>query len=90
LALRLLVLPLAVVHDPADRGIRLCGDLDEIEVLFTSNGECLWKRLDPDLGAVWSDESYFASPNAVVDPRLVGGRRRCYLGSIFMWGVGPP
>src|SRR5581483_9471698 len=32
LALGLLVLPLAVVHDPADRGVRLSRHLDEVEV----------------------------------------------------------
>ena len=90
MALRLLVLPLAVIHDPTDRGVGLGCNLDEIEVLLSRDRERLWQWLDSDLSAVGTDESHFSSSDPIIDPGLVAGRRRSYLGSVLMYRVGPP
>jgi hypothetical protein len=90
LSLRLLVLPLAVVHDPADRGVCLGRHLDEVEVLLSRDREGFRERLYPDLVAVGPYKSYFSSTDAIVDPGLVGARQRGYLGSVLMYRVGPP
>src|SRR5688572_7944177 len=90
LPLRLLVVPLAVVHDPADRRVGLRCHLDEVEVLLASDRERFRQRLYPDLVAVSSDKSNLGSSDAIVDPGLVRTRQRGYLGSVLMYRVGPP
>ena len=49
-------------------------DLDQVEIELAGDVECLGQRLDAELGAVGADETDFAGPDAVVDPRLVDGR----------------
>jgi hypothetical protein len=88
--LRLFVLPLAVVHDPADRGVGLGCHLDQVEVLLSRDREGFRQRLYPDLVAVRSNKSYLSSTDAIVDPGLVRTRQRGYLGSVLMYRVGPP
>jgi hypothetical protein len=68
----------------------LCRDLDEVEILLSRDGKGFRQRLYPNLVAVGSDKSYLASSNAIVDPGLVCTRQRGYLGSVLMYGVGPP
>jgi hypothetical protein len=58
--------------------------------LLPRDGEGLRQWLDPDLSAVSTDETDFASSDAIVDPGLGIARRRSYLGSVFMYRVGPP
>jgi hypothetical protein len=64
--------------------------LDEVEVLISRNCEGFGQRLYPDLRAVGSDETYFSSSDAIVDPGLVATGQRGYLGSVLMYRVGPP
>ena len=64
--------------------------LDEVEVLLSRDREGFRQRLYPDLVAVGSDKSYLSSTDAIVDPGLVCTRQRGYLGSVLMYGVGPP
>ena len=79
-----LVLVLAVVHDPADRRVRLGGDLDEVEIELPGDGERFGQRLDADLLPVVPHQSDLSGPDAIVDPGLVVGRRRGYRRILFM------
>jgi hypothetical protein len=56
--LLLLVAVLPVVHHPRDRRIRLRRDLDQIETLVEGVLHGLLRGLDPELGAVFVDQSY--------------------------------
>ena len=73
-SLILFVLPLAEVHDPANRRISVRRNLDEVESLFACHRERLGKRLHPVLGAVAPDEQDLASANAIVDAGVVSGQ----------------
>jgi hypothetical protein len=62
---------LAPVHDPADRRIRLSGDLDQVEVLLTSATERLSERDDPDLRPIGVDETDARDLDLGVDTALL-------------------
>src|SRR5262249_3448580 len=71
--LRLLLLLVAVlppVHDLRDRRIRLCGHLDQVEVLRVRVLERLARRLDAELLAVLPDEPHLRRADRVVDALL--------------------
>ena len=78
-----LVLVLAVVHDPADRGVGLVGHLDQVEVQVPGDGQGLGQGPDADLVSVGSHQADLAGADPVVDPGLVVGRRS-YGRSSFM------
>src|SRR5215210_3573086 len=71
--LLLLVAVLPVVHDPRYGRIRLRGHLDEVEVLRVCVLPRLVGRLDPDLRAVFVDESYLGGADVLVDPGVRDG-----------------
>ena len=73
-SLILFVLPLAEVHDPANRWISVRRNLDEVESLFACHRQRLGKWLHPVLGAVTTDEQYLAGANAIVDAGVVSGQ----------------
>src|SRR5690349_14507916 len=71
--LRLLLLLVAVlppVHDLRNRGIRLRGDLDEVEVLRVRVLERLARWLDAELLAALADQAHLRRPDRVVDAVL--------------------
>src|SRR4051794_21922302 len=70
-----LVLVLGVVQDATDRGTRLRGHLDEVEVALLGDGERLLGRHDPDLLALLVDEPHLRDADALVDPGRVAFRR---------------
>jgi hypothetical protein len=82
LALRRLVLPLAVVEDLADRRVGLRRDLDEIEIVLSCQLERLREGLDPELVPLGIDEPDLSGPDALVDPRFVGSGSR-YVASLL-------
>jgi hypothetical protein len=52
----------------------LRGHLHQVEVELAGDVERLGQRLDAELLAVCGDEANLASPDAIVDPGLIGGR----------------
>src|SRR6478672_7034400 len=68
--LGVLVLELAVVHELADRGASLRGDLDEVEVGLLGQLECLVGRHDPNGLTVGSDEPDLGYADPLVDAQL--------------------
>ena len=70
--LRTLVLELAVVHELADRRTCHRGDLDQIQVGFGGQFECLADRHDADLLALGTDEANLGYADPVVDAWLDG------------------
>ena len=72
--LLLLVLPLAVIHDPRHGRIGLGGDLHEVEVLRVGVLAGLVRRLDPELRAVLVDQPDTGNADLVVDPLLPDDR----------------
>jgi hypothetical protein len=77
-----LVLPLAVVEDPAHRRFGERGHLDEIELQVPGDREGLRQGLDAQLVAVRIDEAYLTRPDPVVDPE-VGAVRCGYAASLL-------
>jgi hypothetical protein len=81
--LRFVEFELPVVHDPAHGRAGERSHLHEIQILPLGDLEGFRKRLDPELAALWVHQSNLASPDAVVDPGLVGawyvGDRRSVL-----------
>src|SRR3954453_13324290 len=73
--LGLLVLVLGVVEDATDRGTRLRGDLDEVELLVLRVTERLLGRHHADLLALLVDEPHLRDADALVNPGLVALRR---------------
>src|SRR5205085_9057794 len=69
LLLGLLVLVLAVVHDPAHRRERARRDLDEIEPLLLRHAHRLVRRQDAELGAVVRDDADLRNADAMVDTK---------------------
>src|SRR6266850_2844613 len=72
--LRLLLLgvpELAVVHDPADRGLGGGRDLDQVELALLGDPERLLGRHDAELRAVGVDHADLSRTDLVVDPGLV-------------------
>src|SRR3712207_7687737 len=55
---RLVVLVLAVIHDPADGRIRLTRNLDEIEVLLSCQLQCFLDRKSTRLNSSHANISY--------------------------------
>ena len=73
--LRLLVLELAVVEQPADRRYRCRRDLYEVEVGFTCQLQGLSRGHDTQTLASPVDEQDFTSSDAVVDSEFSGYSR---------------
>src|SRR5690606_30798963 len=70
----LLVLELAVVHDPADRGPGHGSNLDEVETELFRSFEGILYGQEPLLLAVRIDDSHWADPDLLIDTRsLVDG-----------------
>ena len=68
--LALLVLVLAVVHDPADgRGGLRCY-LHKVQFFLAGTGECFGERDDPKLAAINTDETNLGRPDLFVDVDL--------------------
>lgn len=67
LFLGLLILVLAIVHDPADRRHGLCADLDKIEARFFAHGQSFGGWDHPDVFAVLADETDLSFPDPLVD-----------------------
>jgi hypothetical protein len=65
--LRCLVLPLAVVHELADRRAGGRSDLDEIEIGFLGETEGVTDGDDADLLTVGTDETDLGDTDPVVD-----------------------
>jgi hypothetical protein len=72
--LRLLVLPLAVVEDPADRRNGVGVDFDEIEPGFASACHGVSEGYDPYVVSVGPYETDFARADPFVDPKLSENR----------------
>ena len=68
-----LYLPKSMTFD--DGRVGLAGYFDEVEILLSSQLQCLGERLDPQLAPVRTDHSDLTGADPVVDPRLVGGGR---------------
>ena len=64
----LLILELAVVHDPANRGTRRRRNLDEVETFVARNDQRFLRRHDAQLFAISPDHSDFTDTNTFVDP----------------------
>src|SRR5690242_2556385 len=71
LLLRLPVLELAVIHDPAHRGLRHRGDFDEVELGGFGLAERLGQRNDAELLAVHPDQSYFRGVDFAVQSLML-------------------
>lgn len=84
-SLRLLVSKLPVVHDAANGRTCQRSNFHEIEIEFTCEAESFREGFDPQLGAIWSDHTYFTSTNAVIETRFI--RRRCYDCSLLCKGL---
>ncbi len=69
--LLLLELGLAEVHDFADGRLRHRCHLHQVERLLPSDGERLLRRHDAKLLAGVIDDTHFADPDPLVDPRAV-------------------
>src|SRR6185436_6165895 len=67
LFLLLLVLKLAEVDDPADRGLSLWRNFNQVQSLAPSNLDRLLRRHNSELGAVLIDHTHFADAYALVD-----------------------
>ena len=65
------LLVLAVVHDPGHRWVGAGGDLDQVEVLGVRVLERFGRRLDPDLRAVRVDQPDARDADRLVDPGRV-------------------
>src|SRR5918992_1292290 len=65
-----LVLELAVVHDPADRRIRLRGYLDQVQILLLRTPESVLSGHDPDLRPIRSHEADLGGTYTFVDAWL--------------------
>jgi len=48
--------------------------LDQVEIELAGDVEGLGERFDPELLSIGGDEADLASPDAIVDPGLIGGR----------------
>src|SRR5439155_6868335 len=66
----LLVLELPVVHDLADRRVRIRRNFNEIESSVLRLAERLLSRHDPDLRAVGSDQPDLGRPDPLIDAIL--------------------
>jgi hypothetical protein len=64
------VLELPVVHELADRRPGHGRDLDQVEICLLGQPERIVDGNDPDLLAVWADETDFGYPDALVDTRF--------------------
>ena len=69
--LLLLVLVALVVHEPADRRVRVRSNFHEVELCGPGDGDRFGERLDAELFAFAADEQHFAGSDAVVDPGVV-------------------
>ena len=67
LALGLLIAVLVVIHQLADRRLRVRGDLDEIEIGFVRELAGVIRANDADLLTTGSDESDFGNSDSLVD-----------------------
>ena len=80
--LGVLVLELPVVHDPANRRVRLIRHLHQIQAQFLGHGQGFVERPDPDLLTVRCDQSNLTGQDLLVDPGFpVCGR--CYCPSLL-------
>ena len=70
-ALLFLVLVAPEVHDAADRRVRRCRNLHEVEPLLPRDGQRLLRRHDAQLLPGVVDDADFADPDAFVDPDAV-------------------
>jgi hypothetical protein len=68
--LGVLVLELPVVHELADGGLALRGDLDQVEVRLLRQLQRLVRRNDPDRLAIGSNEPDLGNPDPIVDAQL--------------------
>jgi hypothetical protein len=87
----LLVLELAVIHDPADGWAGGGSDFDEIQLALAGAVEGLAGGDDPDLGAVEIDQPDFRYPDFVVDPgEIAGGAFKALVADVGPpdWGLG--
>ncbi len=64
-------LVLAVVHDPADRGVGGGGHLNHIKAFGLSDPDGLMRGHDTQLGSILVDDSDLRGADAIVDSRLV-------------------
>src|ERR1035437_5458478 len=64
------VLELAEVHELGDR--RLChrGHLDQVEVRFGGETQCVLDAYDADLLTIGANQTHFRDPDSIVDTRL--------------------
>ena len=67
----LLVLVLTIVHDPADRRIRIGRNLDEVETLLISDTLRIADAEEAQLGAVDTNQATPGRGDLVVDTRVI-------------------
>ena len=76
-------LELAVVHDPAHRGVGVGGHLDQVEILLAGDVERLRQGFDPQLGPVGVNQSDLPCPDPLVHPVLGGVMCSSYRASLL-------
>ncbi len=64
----LFVKKLSIIHDPADRGVGLRGDLDEVEAPLAGQIQGLRDGHDTHLFFLFIDHSNLFGPNHFIDP----------------------
>jgi hypothetical protein len=63
-----LVLVFSEIHDPANRGIRIEGHFNQVQLLFFGECKSLGDGNDSDLFAVGSDDADLAGFDLLIDP----------------------
>src|SRR5690606_3637528 len=78
LSFALLVFELPVIHDPADRGLGVRGDLDEIEIVAGCDVQSFLGGENAELIALRIDHPDAPAPDLMIDPRtfFTRGRQR--------------
>src|ERR1044071_2039228 len=68
----LFVAELPIIHDPANRGLRVRRHLHEVETLGIDHPERFVKRHHAELLAIGADDTNFTDANLVINPRFPG------------------